>query len=321
MSGHEIETNVRGPEWQGISCNHLLLEKVLTTEALKQRGLPLTANTCVLQGHDGVREGRRERSRSPPRGDWLAPIAPPPEPMAGPLPRPSISTPTPAATLPPAAPRNDDARLIDLLRRRHEARQVRDYPTSDALRSELAALGVYTDDRAKTWRSRDGRTGSLEGPDYLAPIQPPPSAAGGYDSAAAAAYGSAATVRYMSIEEIHAQLTAREQARQSKDFSTADAIRRSLNACGISVCDRTKTWSSKDGRGGPRPDARGNIPAPDPYAASAPDSYGGQGGDPYAAQGSQDPGAGYYQQYGGYDYSTYYQQQGYQQQSQQGGYN
>lgn len=141
-----------------------------------------------------------------------------------------------------------DDLLLDLLRRRYEARLQRDFPTSDVLREQLRGLGIYTDDRTKTWRSNSGRVGSLEGPDFLSPP----------------GYGGSITPlhegRSLTTEQIHDKLSQREQARMSKDFATADEIRRELNACGVSVDDNAKTWACNDGRSGPRPDAHGNLP-------------------------------------------------------------
>mmetsp|Transcript_378 Transcript_378/g.818 ORF Transcript_378/g.818 Transcript_378/m.818 type:complete len:472 (-) Transcript_378:192-1607(-) len=205
-------------------------------------------------------EPRRSRSRSPPRGTAYA-----------------------------AASSGDDAQMLELLKQRYEARLQRDFATSDRVRDLLAAIGVTTDDRAKVWRHRDGRSGRLEGPDFLSP----PAYA-----AAAGGYGGAAVAAYLSDTDIHDQLTAREQARMAKDFMLADEIRRTLNACGVTVCDRTKTWTSADGRGGGRPDARGVV---DPGYAAPAAAYGGYGAG-YAADGGY--GGSYYAAPAG-DYAGY----------------
>jgi len=236
----------------------------------------------------------RERSRSPPRSAGAYPSAYAPSSYNGGQTAPATSAPQAAGMAP--SPYDEEARLLDLLQRRYNARLVRDYPTSDALRSELNAMGVMTDDRAKTWRrSRDGRVGQLEGPDFLSP----PAGLGASSYSNPPAVGAYAfPTSYMSEADINAQLTAREVARMAKDFTTADTIRSTLNAAGVTVCDRTKTWSARDGRRGARPDARGNVTAVDPYTAAAatvaatssdPNAYGG-----YATQYVWDPQMGSY---------------------------
>ena len=47
----------------------------------------------------------------------------------------------------------------------------------------------------------------------------------------------------------------REQARRSKDFGTADALRTQLRAAGVELFDREKYWRVNDGRRGGYEDA------------------------------------------------------------------
>jgi hypothetical protein len=137
--------------------------------------------------------------------------------------------------------RQQDVRMLELLQKRSEARQLRDWATSDLMRDQLADMGITTDDRAKVWRSRR---------------------------------------MYLSDAEIHDELVAREQARMAKDFAGADEIRRVLLSAGVTICDRTKSWTAADGRSGGRPDARGNV---------EPSGYGGRGGNtPYVPAGRMD---------------------------------
>ena len=51
--------------------------------------------------------------------------------------------------------------IMALLAQRESARIGRDYPRSDAMRDELRNAGVNVDDRDKTWRAADGRTGTI----------------------------------------------------------------------------------------------------------------------------------------------------------------
>ena len=79
----------------------------------------------------------------------------------------------------------------------------------------------------------------------------------------------------MADNDIIAKLVEREVARSTRDFGTADRIREELRAAGVMIDDRARTWRTMDGRGGIRPDARGNFEAPpqQQYAPQAPGLY------------------------------------------------
>lgn len=55
------------------------------------------------------------------------------------------------------------------------------------------------------------------------------------------------------LAEIMEMLVQRERARFNKDWSTADTMRQTLSACGVSVFDKTGTWRSTDGLSGKVP--------------------------------------------------------------------
>mmetsp|Transcript_91193 Transcript_91193/g.284197 ORF Transcript_91193/g.284197 Transcript_91193/m.284197 type:complete len:393 (-) Transcript_91193:109-1287(-) len=54
-----------------------------------------------------------------------------------------------------------DLEISTLVVQRERARQGNDYATSDMIRNELRAVGVEIQDREKTWRSSDGRSGAV----------------------------------------------------------------------------------------------------------------------------------------------------------------
>ena len=45
-------------------------------------------------------------------------------------------------------------------------------------------------------------------------------------------------------------ILARGQAKQQKDYGTADQLLRDLRSHGVTVDDQARTWSCKDGRSG-----------------------------------------------------------------------
>ena len=50
--------------------------------------------------------------------------------------------------------------INEQLQAREKARMAKDFQTADAIRDQLAASGVYIDDRTRSWRTQDGRTGN-----------------------------------------------------------------------------------------------------------------------------------------------------------------
>lgn len=200
----------------------------------------------------------------------------------------------------------------DIMRQRHEARMQRDYATADMLRDRLRDAGIQIDDRTKIWTAPGGKQGSTEGPDYFTAPTP---AYGGYGGGYGAPAGGAAPAGAMADNDIIAKLVEREVARSTRDFGTADRIREELRAAGVMIDDRARTWRTMDGRGGIRPDARGNFEAPPQQQYGG---YGGYGGYGQQGYGGQQAYGGYQQQ--GYDQSGYGQQGGYGGYQQQGGY-
>lgn len=157
--------------------------------------------------------------------------------------------------------------LLDLLARRAAARKARDFATSDSLRDQMRALGIYPDDTSRTWTTADGRSGSLEGPDFFAPPGTP--------SAGSAAL-VAPSASYISDTQIADLLAQREVARMSRDYSRADELRSELNRHGVSTDDRVKTWRAADGRSGTMPGLTGGFSTSGYGGAAAYGGYGAQ---------------------------------------------
>ena len=80
----------------------------------------------------------------------------------------------------PAAEQGDgisNEELVDLLAKRTEAKRMRDFATSDNIRTSLEARGVHiTDAKGQTqlgrWVALDGREGNTQGPDYFQQAPP-----------------------------------------------------------------------------------------------------------------------------------------------------
>merc|ERR1719359_2807971 len=53
-----------------------------------------------------------------------------------------------------------------------------------------------------------------------------------------------------SLNDIMNLVVTREQARLNKNWAYADQVRQQLNAMGVSVFDKTQSWTSSDGRKG-----------------------------------------------------------------------
>ena len=51
--------------------------------------------------------------------------------------------------------------MCSLLEARHNAKMTRDFDKADEIRTELQAGGITVNDQAKTWSSRDGRSGDI----------------------------------------------------------------------------------------------------------------------------------------------------------------
>ena len=113
----------------------------------------------------------------------------------------------------PGAPAGGAAQLTEtdinqLVAQREQARQARNWPLGDSLRDQLRAAGVEIYDKEKFWKSWDGKVGII----------------GGFGP-----YGA------LKDAEIHSILKRRDEAKQIKDWVTADKIREDLRSRGVEV--------------------------------------------------------------------------------------
>eukprot|EP00941_MAST-03F_sp_MAST-3F-sp1_P005358 g5358.t1 len=111
--------------------------------------------------------------------------------------------------------------IIKKVKKREEARTVKDYATSDRLREELRRVGVELFDKARLWKTTDGRSGPLL-----------------FDA------------QEDGIAYIERMIEMRDYARKNRDFQKSDQIRETLRKIGVEVFDRDNFWRSKFGHCG-----------------------------------------------------------------------
>ena len=142
---------------------------------------------------------------------------------------------------------------------RESSRKAKDFGTADLYREQLRSKGIEVFDRDREWRAKDGRRGMI-----------PPEAGSiicsladddiiGLVSARGGTVGPLVHPSHLPLLPprlfCFAQVSQREQARRSKDFGTADALRTQLRAAGVELFDREKYWRVNDGRRGGYDDA------------------------------------------------------------------
>eukprot|EP00929_Paragymnodinium_shiwhaense_P012830 TRINITY_DN120722_c0_g1_i1.p1 TRINITY_DN120722_c0_g1~~TRINITY_DN120722_c0_g1_i1.p1 ORF type:complete len:412 (+),score=87.59 TRINITY_DN120722_c0_g1_i1:67-1302(+) len=124
--------------------------------------------------------------------------------------------------------------INQLIFRREQARQQKDWVAADVLRDHLqVAAGVTIWDKRGIWNSIDGRTGRI--PNF-AQVE------------AGMRVGASIAVEYPGGQAeawIRRQVQLREQARASKNFKEADRLRDELKAHGVEVWDKEKIWRSQ----------------------------------------------------------------------------
>ena len=109
--------------------------------------------------------------------------------------------------------------VADILAKRVEAKKERDFDTADALQSELLAMGIYIDDRKRTWEAAKAGSGGIK----LKGDAPE-----GVDVAV--------------VEDL---LAKRREAKKAKDFDAADAIQAELLAMNVWIDDKKRTWEAR----------------------------------------------------------------------------
>ena len=159
----------------------------------------------------------------------------------------------PAADTPAAGQAGDaisDEELVELLKQRVEAKRMRDFATSDTIRTTLEGRGVHiTDAKGQTqvgrWVALDGREGNTQGPDYFQKAPP--------------AFGQAAALLVPQLAHL------------------AALLRTASGLCGAShiphSCAKAAHASPFDAQV-PQPDTRNSLQAPPPPGYGGP-GYGG----------------------------------------------
>ena len=128
-----------------------------------------------------------------------------------------------------------------MLARRMQAKMGRDFDTADRIRDELRAMGVEVYDKEKTWKAGGG---------------------GGFGGGGGGGRGGQfgptghdyrrdddGSTR-VDETKVNEMLATRLQAKMSRDFPTADAIRDQLRHMGVEVYDQERTWRAGPGGGG-----------------------------------------------------------------------
>ena len=162
----------------------------------------------------------------------------------------------------------DEGAVTTLLKRRGDAKKMRDFDTADAIRDELMRdYKVGVDDRELSWRTGVSESGSGRGrPDGgrggrgdrdggrgNAGRGGSPHRSGGGMRRPKQNFGvnghdykqtkeSGPNTSGFSEQEIHNMLAERLVAKLSRDFGTADSIQTDLVARGVFVHDGTKEW-------------------------------------------------------------------------------
>lgn len=114
--------------------------------------------------------------------------------------------------------------ILRLVAARESARQARRFDEADQVREQLRSMGVELYDKDKSWRSKDGRRGSM--------------------------FTAGPVECVLSDHEIEARVQQREEARKSKDWDMADRLREDLRSNGVELNDREMTWRTATGRQG-----------------------------------------------------------------------
>jgi len=115
----------------------------------------------------------------------------------------------------------DEENLKVIFAKRADAKRARDFETADELQAQLKEMGVFVDDRTKTW----GAAGAPDG-GYVLQGRPP----AGVD-----------------VADVNARLARRRDAKKATDFALADEIQDELTALGVRVFDSKRTWSAMRG--------------------------------------------------------------------------
>lgn len=142
---------------------------------------------------------------------------------------------------PPRMPAYAASGMVDiegLVSMREQARLAKDWPAADHFREQLRAAGVIVSDKERAWTAADGRSGPIPSfAEVEAHVMAPPMR------------GGPPTVS-LTTGDVESLVFLREEARLTKQWELADALREKLAGAGITLLDKENRWSASDGRGG-----------------------------------------------------------------------
>lgn len=130
----------------------------------------------------------------------------------------------------------DQEKIETIIKERIQAKRRREFGMADKLRGELTEMGVFCDDRANTYSVR------------------PPSAIHGFKRDPNDDGDDKVELSKVDEDEMHKQMIARNEARRSRDYDTADAIREDLREkFGVELNQQQQLYRivpPREGRGG-----------------------------------------------------------------------
>lgn len=145
--------------------------------------------------------------------------------------------------------------ILSKVEERENARKCKDFATSDQLRDALRDMGVDLIDKSRIWKSSDGRCGLL-------------------------------SRDRMGQDQLQALVGLREQERTAKNWEMADKLREVLKEAGVTLHDKTNSWTTDDNRGGscgrPGMPPGGSAASAAQYAAHPGAAYSPYAQSPYA---------------------------------------
>lgn len=118
-------------------------------------------------------------------------------------------------------PEGIDVEAVEaLLEKRREAKKVRDFALADELQAEIVGMGIFVNDKERSWMAKkEGRKVAL------APFTLSGPAPEGVDVAA-----------------VEAMLEQRIRCKKAKDFDGSDKLQAELLNMGVYINDRERTW-------------------------------------------------------------------------------
>lgn len=111
----------------------------------------------------------------------------------------------------------DEAVVAAMLEKRREAKRAKEFDAADQMQSELLAMGVWVNDKTKTWSATKDR-------------QPK-----GYKLVGEVPEG-------VEVEAVTALLAKRVEAKKARNFDESDRLQKELMVMGVYVNDKARTW-------------------------------------------------------------------------------